>query len=169
MKIQDIPKLNPTIWKQTGEFALGRIREDSNKGKPQSGSKRSYKTASEGYSYKDYKKNGMRKFGIGPDKVGAGQRLKGFEGISTNRETGKVNARLTGETLRRITVKSTKNYAELNYQRGSVVMGLQDQSYNIQDLSDKNISRVTKKISDFIGKNITKYTQKDTVIKVGKR
>ena len=111
----------------------------------------------------------MRKFGRGPDKLGAGERLQGFEGISTNRETGKVNARLTGETLRRITVKSTKNFAELNYQRGSVVMGLQDLKYNIQDLSDKNITAVTNKISDFIGKNITKYTKKDTVIKVGKR
>ena len=48
-------------------------------------------------------------------------------------------------------------------------MGLQDLKYNIQDLSDKNITAVTNKISDFIGKNITKYTKKDTVIKVGKR
>ena len=169
MRIQDVTKLNPTIWKQAGEFALGRIREDSNKGLPQSGSKRSYKLSTDGFAYKDYKANGMRKFGRGPDKLGAGERLQGFEGISTNRETGKVNARLTGETLRRITVKSTKNFAELNYQRGSVVMGLQDLKYNIQDLSDKNITAVTNKISDFIGKNITKYTKKDTVIKVGKR
>lgn len=169
MKLSDTVKLNKRIWDVAGNWALSRIREDASKGKPQSGSKNSYSSKGQPFAYRDYKANSMKKFGRGPNKIGAGQRLKGYEGASINTVTNKVTANLTGETLRRITVKSAKNFTELNYQRGQVVEGLQDMDYNIQDLSSKNLTSTTNKISEYIGNNIKKYAKDDMIINVGKR
>jgi len=96
-------------------------------------------------------------------------KISKYKGVSVDRgKSGKVNARLTGETLRRITTKATKNYAELNFARGAVVEGLKkNKNADLADIRAKNLSFVSEKISKHLGTRIKKFAAKDTVIKIG--
>ena len=167
MKAQEIMKLGDSSRKMAGEGANSFIIADANKGNfknEKSGIR--YSTRGKSYTYADYKKNNMRTF-----VRDAGRKLKGFEGVSTDTQTGFVNAKLTGETLRRITSKSkTKNTLfELNFERGEVVLGLKKQkNADIYDLSDKNKTRVVNILMKEVARKADKYMAKDIKITIGK-
>ena len=167
MKAQDIIKLDASSRKMAGEAAKSFIIADANKGKFQNGkSGIRYSTRGKSYTYADYKRNNMRTF-----VRDAGRKLKGFEGASTDTQTGFVNAKLTGETLRRITSKSkTKNTLfELNYERGEVVLGLKEEKdADLYDLSDENKTRVVNILMKEVARKADKYMAKDIKITIGK-
>ena len=182
MKAQEIMKLGDSSRKMAGEAAKSFIIADADKGKFQNGKSGiaySSKGAGVGWrtigkgkkakrvfidSYINYKKRGMEIPGYG--------RLKQYKTVSLDRgKLGKVNARLTGETLRRITSKSkTKNTLfELNFERGEVVLGLKKQkNADIYDLSDKNKTRVVNSLMKEVARKADKYMAKDIKITIGK-
>ena len=166
MKAQEILKLGKTSRKMAGEAAKSFIIADANKGKFQNGeSGISYSSRGRSYKYKDYKGNNMRTF-----VRDAGRKLKGFEGVSTDTQTNFVNAKLTGETLRRITSKSKSgdNLFELNYERGEVVLGLKKQkNADIYDLSDENKTKVVNILMKEVARKANKYMAKDVNIQIG--
>ena len=179
MRASEIPKMDVSLWKKIGEFAKGRIIADADKGIFQndkrnisysnSGANVGWRTIGSGSnakrvyidSYINYKKRGMTIPGYG--------KISKYKGVSVDRgKSGKVNARLTGETLRRITTKATKNYAELNFARGAVVEGLKkNKNADLADIRAKNLSSVSEKISKHLETRIKKFAAKDTVIKIG--
>lgn len=168
MRAEQIMELSPSIRKMAGEAAKGFIIADANKGKFQNGKSNlkygPYRSRS--YTYKDYKKNNMRTF-----VIDAGRKLKGFEGVSTDMQTGFVNAKLTGETLRRITSRSkTKNNLfEINFERGEVVLGLKDsKNADIYDLSNENKTKVVNILMREVARKADKYMAKDIKINIGK-
>ena len=168
MKAHQIMDLGDSSRKMAGEAAKSFIIADADKGKFQNGKSGirygPYKTKS--YTYADYKKNNMRTF-----VRDAGRKLKGFEGVSTDTQTGFVNAKLTGETLRRITSKSkTKNTLfELNYERGEVVLGLKEEKgADLYDLSDENKTKVVNILMKEVARKANKYMAEDIKINIGK-
>ena len=169
MRADQIVDLNPGSRRTAGEAAKSFIIADANKGKFQNGKSSinygPYKN-NKSYTYKDYKRNNMRTF-----VVDAGRKLKGFGGASTDTQIKFVNAKLTGETLRRITAKEkTGNILfELNYERGEVVLGLKDQKKaDVYDLSDENKTRVVNILMKEISRKANKYMAQDIKIKIGK-
>ena len=73
--------------------------------------------------------------------------------------------KLTGETLRRISVKPKKDSFELNYERGEIVLGNSDA--DIYDLRTKNREKVMDTIMVDISRKADKYMAKDVNIKIG--
>ena len=167
MKAQEIMKLGASSRKMAGEAAKSFIIADADKGKFQNGkSGIRYSTKGSPYSYADYKKNNMRTF-----VVDAGRKLKGFEGVSSDTQTGFVNAKLTGETLRRITSKSktSNTLFELNYERGEVVLGLKEEKgADLYDLSDENKTKVVNILMKEVARKANKYMAEDIKINIGK-
>ena len=156
MKAENILKLGSTSRKMAGEAAKSFIIADANKGKFQNGkSGIPYSTRGKSYKYKDYKANNMRTF-----VREAGRKLKGFEGVSSDTQTKFVNAKLTGETLRRITSKSKSgnNLFELNFERGEVVLGLKEEKgADLFDLSEENKTKVVNILMKEVSRKANKY------------
>lgn len=154
MKAKDIMKIGRSTWMKAGQMAKGLIMQDAAKGQFQNDAKNlKYKSK----EYKDYKAAGM---------VGKrGKKLKGFAGPSINRDTRFKNMKLTGETLRRISVKPKKDSFELNYERGEIVLGNSDA--DIYDLRTKNREKVMDTIMVDISRKADKYMAKDVNIKIG--
>ena len=168
MRAQDILKLGASSRKMAGELAKNFIISDANKGKFQNGKSGirygPYKTKS--YTYADYKKNNMRTF-----VIDAGRKLKGFGGASTDTQINFVNAKLTGETLRRITSssKAGDTLFELNYERGEVVLGLKEQKKaDIYNLSNENRTKVINILMKEVARKADKYMAEDVKINIGK-
>ena len=103
MKLADIPKTTKTFWYVLGETLCNMIRtrvkaQESVKGK----------FANLSTQYYDYKKADFRKKGRGPNHIGAGERLKGYEGQSfIGNVTKRANMQATGKTLADLKVQST--------------------------------------------------------------
>lgn len=154
MKAQDIIKISRSTWMKAGQMAKGLIQQDADKGKFQNEKKNiSYKSK----QYTDYKSAGM---------VGKrGKKLKGFKGASINRNTKFKDMKLTGETLRRISVKPLKDSFELNYERGEIVLGNDDA--DIYDLRNANREKVMDTIMADISRKANKYMAEDVNIKIG--
>ena len=182
MRADQIIDLGPGSRKAAGEAAKSFIISDANKGIFQNGEKNiSYSNKGAGVGWRtigkgdkakrifidcyiNFKKRGMEIPGYG--------RLKQYQAASLDRgKLGKVNARLTSETLRRITAKEkTGNILfELNYERGEVVLGLKDQKKaDVYDLSDENKTRVVNILMKEISRKANKYMAQDIKIKIGK-
>ena len=169
MKAQQIPEFPASVWNKVGEYIRGRIKADALKGIMQDGSKgHSYKTGRGNYSYSDYKKNGMKKFGRGPHKVGAGDKLKGLEGRSTNKDTSKVNLHLTGDMMRQISHKPTKDAVNIIFHQGEKVLGNKKNGYDVFDVRNQNLNGAVKFLSNHLDKNINKYASKPINLTIGK-
>ena len=182
MRAQDIMKLSASSRKMAGEAAKGFIIADADKGIFQNGEKNiSYSSKGAGIgwrtigkgdkakrvfidSYINFKKRGMEIPGYG--------RLKQYKAVSLDRgKLGKVNARLTSETLRRITAKGKTGDTlfELNYQRGEVVLGLKKQkNADLYDLSNENRTKVINILMKEVARKADKYMAEDVKIKIGK-
>jgi hypothetical protein len=119
--------------------------------------------------YKAYKKNDMRKFGIGEEKKGKGDRLKGFEGRPINTETSKVNLHLTGDMFKQVQVKPTSNSARITFLQGEKVLGNKRHGYNVFGVRKKNKKNALRFLDRQIEKTLKKETSKPINLKIGKR
>jgi hypothetical protein len=156
MRNQDIHKIPKKIFIKAGELAKSRILEDASKGIFQN-EKKNLKYKSE--SYRKYKSKGM---------VGSKGKLKAFKNKGIDTTTNFVNMNLTGETTRRINVKTVINGFKLVFARGQIVEGNANRhGYDIFDLNKKNLKRLFRFFESRIEKNIKNYTSKPINIKIG--
>lgn len=66
MKLDRALNFTPKLWDQVGQFVRGAIKDDALRGIMQDDKRPKLRSN----QYKKYKKNDMRKFGRGLDKVG---------------------------------------------------------------------------------------------------
>ena len=165
MKLDRALNFTPQLWNQVGQFVRGAIKQDALKGIMQDDKRPRYKQT----KYKAYKKNDMRKFGIGEEKKGKGDRLKGFEGRSINTETSKVNLHLTGDMFKQVQVKPTSNSARITFLQGEKVLGNRKHGYNVFGLRNKNRKKALNFLDRQIEKTLKKETSKPINLKIGKR
>ena len=165
MKLDRALNFTPQLWNQVGQFVRGAIKQDALKGIMQDDKRPRYKQS----KYKAYKKNDMRKFGIGEEKKGKGDRLKGLEGRSINKETSKVNLHLTGDMLRQVQVKPTSNSVRITFLQGEKVLGNKKHGYNVFGLRNKNRKNALRFLDRQIEKTLKKETSKPINLKIGKR
>ena len=166
MKAKDIIHLSKSAKEKALITAKGLISQDAQKGQFQNEKKDiKYSTKGKPYSYADYKANGMRTF-----VRDAGRKLKGFEGRSTNKNSKSVDAKLTGETLRRITTKpgAGSNIGKLVFERGEIVLGLRgEKGADIYDLRDANKTKIAKIIEQDLARKADKWMAEDKTIRIG--
>ena len=165
MKLDRALNFTPKLWDQVGQFVRGAIKQDALKGIMQDERKPKYQSN----KYKKYKKNDMRKFGIGEDKIGKGDRLKGFEGRSLNTNTSRVNLHLTGDMFKKVQVKSTSNSAIITFLQVEKVLGNKSHGYNVFGLRNKNRKNALRFLDKQVKKNLKKITSKPINIKIDKR
>tara|TARA_R110000744_G_scaffold45047_1_gene100231 strand:- start:173 stop:649 length:477 start_codon:yes stop_codon:yes gene_type:complete len=157
MRNQDIHKIPRKIFQKAGELAKSRIIEDADQGVFQN-EKKNLKYKSK--TYRKYKSNAMTNL--------SGSKLKAFRGKSVNTKVNNVNMRLTGETLRRINVKTITDGFRLVFARGQIVQANADNhDYDIFGLNKKNLQRLSKFFEQRIDRNIKEYTKNPINIKVG--
>jgi hypothetical protein len=165
MKLDRALHFTPKLWNQVGQFVRGAIKQDALKGIMQDDKRPRYRSQ----SYKKYKKNDMRKFGRGEDKVGKGERLKGFEGRPINTNTSKVDLHLTGDMFKQVQVKPTSNSATITFLQGEKVLGNRKHGYNVFGLRNKNRKKALNFLDRQIEKTLKKETSKPINLKMGKR
>jgi hypothetical protein len=165
MRLDRALNFTPKLWNQVGLFIRGAIKEDALKGIMQDDKRPRYKQT----KYKAYKKNDMRKFGIGEEKKGKGDRLKGFESRSINTDTSKVNLHLTGDMLRQVQVKPTSNSVRITFLQGEKVLGNKRHGYNVFGVRNKNKKNALRFLDRQIEKTLKKEISKPINLKIGKR
>tara|TARA_R100001082_G_C4269724_1_gene119185 strand:+ start:63 stop:560 length:498 start_codon:yes stop_codon:yes gene_type:complete len=165
MKLDRALNFTPKLWNQVGQFVRGAIKQDALRGIMQDDKRPRYKQT----KYKAYKRNDMRKFGRGEDKVGKGERLKGFEGRPINTNTSKVNLHLTGDMFKQVQVKPTSNSATITFLQGEKVLGNKSHGYNVFGLRNKNRKNALRFLDRQVKKNLKKLTSKPINIKIDKR
>lgn len=165
MKLDRALNFTPKLWNQVGLFVRGAIKKDALNGIMQDDKRPRYKQT----KYTAYKKNDMRKFGIGEEKKGKGDRLKGFEGRPINTKTSKVNLHLTGDMFNQVQVKPTSNSARITFLQGEKVLGNKRHGYNVFGLRNKNRKEALNFLDRQIEKTLKKETSKPINLKIGKR
>mgnify|MGYP003112305529 FL=1 len=163
LKAQDIPKFPKGLMKKAGEKAKSLIIEDADNGIFQNNQKK----LSYSEPYATLKQGSMRRSGRGLKKKGKGTRFKAFKGKSLNTETAFVNMRLTGQTLRRIAVKTIKDGFKLVFANGGIVEGNANRGYVLDDLRDENYLKIEKMLGIQLDRNIKKYTQVKMTLPMG--
>jgi len=142
-------KINKLTLKKMGELAIQLIRKDMEKGIFQNDtSKHKYSE-----TYARYKKNDMRKFGRGKKKIGKGERLKPYKGVSiVSNETRFVNLILTGNLRDRIKATDIENGARVLFDSKDTgkILGALDLKRDIVNLRKTNID----KVSEFLVNNL---------------
>jgi len=128
--------------------------------------------------YYDYKKADFRKKGRGPNHIGAGERLKGYEGQSfIGNVTKRANMQATGKTLADLKVQSTTDKHVIIGWMGIFAQRVEN-LFNTKNYKIVNIGSgdpFSKKEMDFIYENINKdidkkikaYCKTPIIIKVG--
>lgn len=88
---------------------------------------------------------------------------------SKGKDTSFVDARFTGDMLRRITsVPEGNNGFKLVYAEGGKVRNMERLRYSVLGLNNKNLNKVENIINKELNLQITNYTAKPTTIQVGK-
>lgn len=148
------------IWNLIGQKAIQLERNDiRNKGIFQDGSKHRYKSK----TYAKYKKNDMRKFGRGVKKVGKGEKLKQYKGISiSSRRTDFVDFTLTGAALNNMNFKLIDNGVRVYFNPADAgkVLGAEDNGRVLLNLRDANIEILENTILKQIDANFKKLGKK---------
>ena len=165
MRLDRALNFTPKLWDQVGQFVRGAIKDDALRGIMQDDKRPKLRSN----QYKKYKKNDMRKFGRGLDKVGKGDRLKGFKGRSTNKDISKVNLHLTGDMFKQVQVKSNSNSSRITFLQGEKVLGNKRHGYNVFGLRNKNRKNALRFLDRTIERNLEKETSKPITLKIGKR
>ena len=165
MRLDRALNFTPKLWDQVGQFVRGAIKDDALRGIMQDDKRPKLRSN----QYKKYKKNDMRKFGRGLDKVGKGDRLKGFKGRSTNKDISKVNLHLTGDMFKQVQVKSTSKSSRITFLQGEKVLGNKRHGYNVFGLRNKNRKNALRFLDRTIERNLEKETSKPITLKIGKR
>ena len=175
MKLSEVAKIDSKTFQRLGIIARQLIVSDAGKGnfqgKPSGPFSYSTKGAKVGWrtinekkvyidSYKNYKSRGMTIPNYG--------KLTKFQGVQVNTDVSKVNMKLTGETLRRISVKAIKDGFKLVFARGQIVEGNAKRNYTLNDLTSKNRDKLTKFLSEKLGQKLQIYVSTETNIEVSK-
>ena len=143
MKAENILKLPRTLWAKIGGKAATKIVKDSDKGfgTTEGTNKRySFRTVPYTTQYASKKSAG---------KAGA-------KGVSTSKQTSPPNLQ-----------KPTNVGVDIMFRDGLKVKGNADRGRNIFGINEQNEKEIIKVISDYVGKNITKYASKPINISVG--
>jgi hypothetical protein len=153
MKAENILKLPSTLWAKIGGKAATKIVKDSDKGfGTTEGTNKRYK-------FKGYTTQYASKKSAG--KAAA-------KGVSTSKQTSPPNLRLTGQMLGSISAQKPTNVGvDIMFRDGLKVKGNADRGRNIFGINEQNEKEIIKVISDYVGKNITKYASKPINISVG--
>jgi hypothetical protein len=174
-ELTELVKFDVNVFKKAGQIAKQLIVSDAGKGKfqgkPSGPFSYSNKGANIGWrkikgknvfldSYKNFKSRGMTIPDYG--------KLPKFQGIQVNTDVSKVNMKLTGETLRRISVKLIKDGFKLVFAKGQIVEGNAKRNYTLNDLSSKNQDRLANFVGNILGKKLKLYIQKETNIIISK-
>ena len=174
-ELTELVKFDVNVFKKAGQIAKQLIVSDAGQGKfqgkPSGPFPYSNKGAGVGWrkikgknvfidSYKNFKSRGMTIPNYG--------KLTKFKGIQLNTDVSKVNMKLTGETLRRISVKLIKDGFKLVFAKGQVVEGNAKRNYTLNDLSSKNQDKLANFVGNILGKKLKLYIQKETNITISK-
>ena len=165
MKLDRALRFTSKDWDKIGQFIRGAIKKDALNGIMQDDKKPKLRSS----TYKKYKKNDMRKFGRGDDKIGKGNRLKQFIGRSLNNDTSKVNLHLTGDMMKKIQIKSTSDKTTIIFLEGEKVLGNKKNGYNVHNVRNENRKKALNFLANTIQKNLDKETSKPINLKLGKR
>ena len=153
VKAENILKLPSSLWAKIGGKAATKIVKDSDKGFGTSeGTNKRYKFNAYTAKYASKKSAG---------KAGA-------KGVSTSKQTSPPNLRLTGQMLGSISAQKPTNVGvDIMFRDGLKVKGNADRGRNIFGINEQNEKEIIKVVSDYVGKNITKYASKPINISVG--
>lgn len=173
MKLSDIPKTDRQFWYVLGETLCNMIRK---RVKGQVGIKGSFANLSK--QYYEYKKADFRKKGRGLSRIGAGERLKGYEGMSfIGNVTQKANMQATGKMMDSLQVNTaTKKhviFGWLGIHANKVAMLFKTKNYKIVNIgvgdpfAKKEMDFMYNAIGKDIDKKIKAYCKTPIKIKVG--
>ena len=168
LELNKILEFSRTFWNECAKLTKQWIRDDALKGKFQDGkSGAQYRSA----AYTKYKANDMRKFGRGKEKIGKGDRLKGYEAVSiTSKETSFVNLTVTGHLFKNITFGAEDKgfYLEYAGKDSMKAIGNRDLGRDVIDISSENQDKILEKILNQLDGNIRDWARKEMKITVTK-
>ena len=155
VKAENILKLPSSLWAKIGGKAATKIVKDSDKGYgTREGTNKRYSFRTVPYTTKYASKKSAGKAGA--------------KGVSTSKQTSPPNLRLTGQMLGSISAQKPTNVGvDIMFRDGLKVKGNADRGRNIFGINEQNEKEIIKVISDYVGKNITKYASKPINISVG--
>lgn len=172
-KLSDIPKTTRQFWYVLGESLVNMIRK---RVKQSMGMKGKFANLSQ--QYYDYKKTNFKKKGRGKNRIGAGETLKTYQGMSfVGNVTRRANMQATGKML--AALQSTNATSKsiiigwIGIHAHKVAMLFKTKNYQIVNLgtgdafAKKEMDFIYKSIDKDIDRKIKKYEKDPMIIKVG--
>jgi hypothetical protein len=150
--LKAIPALPPAFWKDLGQKVVQWIREDASKGHFQNDTSDHYRSL----SYKNYKKNDMRKKD--------GKRLNKYYATSiTSNETSFVNLTLTGALLKGLKVITQNAYSVTlgwisSRETIGKLLGAERYKRELRGLNEKNIIKAKELLAKQFNENVSKLS-----------
>lgn len=159
MNFEGAFQLDAGLFKRIGVNAITIIKTRTQDGKGVRDNNRAYSFPAYSEGYRALKAGGMKKRG--------GGKLKQYAGVATDRQTSPPNFRLTGETMRDLTIRAvTKRAVEIGWRgpQATIVKAHMDKKkYQIGGVTINEQEELLKDVDDFLNRKFKIKTRNVSV------